>query len=927
MLNNDGSRMIPEQSRGSGLYVEHVARYRFAAALARGRRVLDCACGTGYGSRILREAGALDVIGVDIDPAAVEYARAHFSGEGIRYLVGDAARLERIEDRSIDLYVCLETIEHVADGEALVLAAARVLKPNGIFLCSTPNWEVSRAHNPFHVKELTLAEFRALLSTGFSDARVFFQRNYLATRIAPGTLDGEEKEADGRAIVISADELRESPEEAPYFLAAAANGPLPELMPRVDLGPPEATERDRRYIQNLEGGVAERDRAIAERDRAIAERDCAITELSRAGEETRALAGALRERVAEHEGTIDALGRRIKEEEAAHAASIEERNQYIQNLEGGVRERDDRIRDLEIAGSRREMVLALWLIQAGIRVNRLFGKIPTRAYRFLRDRWKQRAASAVAPAGGAPFFSVVVPVHNHSAYLEQAIESALGQTFADFECVIYDDASTEPEARRLLEQYAAHEKARVVFGDRNRGLSGALNQCIAHARGEYLAFLDCDDLLDRDALRKAAAVLAKESQAIDILYTNRMDIDERGEILRFWDFRNRAVGPPADELLKGMFCSHLKVIRREAFRCTGLYRSEYDSAQDYDMALRLSEGGVFRFLPESLYRHRVHRGQATQGSPALQEALAAKARAAALVRRSLARGELGKRVSIVILSLNRVADTKRCVEAVARHTPLSHEVLVVDNGSTEEALRDLRALASTDRSFRLHEAGRNLGCGGGRNLGVEMTGGEYVVFLDNDVEVSPGWLEKLLAEMETDERLAACCCRVIFPDGRIQYNGGAIRRGARRIRFDLIDTGKNAADLSSLETHDCDWIPGGATIFRREALVSFPYDTEIAGAYEDNDWSMRVRAAGYRLKNAPLAAVVHHHMDFNAAVRRDRHYLDARYNKETLERTLLGFYRKHGVFIDEEDLYRYLGYEGSDAFIERHAPEKRIASA
>jgi GT2 family glycosyltransferase/ubiquinone/menaquinone biosynthesis C-methylase UbiE len=905
--------MIPEQSRGSGLYVEHIARYRFAAALARGRRVLDCACGTGYGSWILRDAGALDVIGADIDPAAVEYARAHFSGEGIRYLVDDAARLERIEDRSIDLYVCLETIEHIADGEALIRAAARVLKPNGIFLCSTPNWEVSRVLNPFHVKELTLAEFRALLSIGFSATRFFLQRNYLATRIAPGPLDGEAKEADGRAPVLGADDLCESPEEAPYFLAAAGNEPLPELMPRVDLGPPEVTERDRRYIQNLEGGVAERDRAIAE--------------LAWAGEEARTLAGALREGVAEREGEIDDLKRRLEEQETAHAVSIEERNRYIQNLEGGVRERDDRIRDLEIAGSRREMILALRLIQAGIRVNRLFGKIPTRAYRFLRDRWKRRAAAAGAPGGGAPFFSIIVPVYNHSEYLKQAIESALGQTFADFECVLYDDASTEPEARGLLEQYAAHERAHVIFGDRNRGLSGALNQGIAHARGEYLAFLDCDDLLDRDALRKAAAVLAKEHKRIDVLYTNRLDIDERGAILRFWDFRNRAVGSPEDELLKGMFCSHLKVIRREAFRRTGLYRSEYDSAQDYDMALRLSEGGVFRFLPENLYRHRVHRGQATQGSPAFQEALAAKAREASLVRRSLARGEFGKRVSIVILSLNRVADTKRCVEAVARHTPLPHDVLVVDNGSTEEALRDLRALASTDRSFRLHEAGRNLGCGGGRNLGVEMTGGEYLVFLDNDIEVSPRWLEKLLAEMETDERLAACCCRVIFPDGRIQYNGGAIRRGARRIRFDLIDTGKNAADLSSLETHDCDWIPGGATIFRREALVPFPYDTMIAGAYEDNDWSMRVRAAGYRLKNAPLAAVVHHHMDFDAAVRRDRHYLDARYNKATLERTLLRFYRKHGVFIDEEDLYRYLGYEGSEAFIERHAPEKRIASA
>ena len=196
--------------------------------------------------------------------------------------------------------------------------------------------------------------------------------------------------------------------------------------------------------------------------------------------------------------------------------------------------------------------------------------------------------------------------------------------------------------------------------------------------------------------------------------------------------------------------------------------------------------------------------------------------------------------------------------------------------------------------------------------------GDYIVFLDNDIETKEGWLEHLVARMESDPKIAACCCRVLFPNGEVQFCGGGTRKGAERIRFDLLHTGKSAEDLSTLEEVDCDWVPGGATIFRRDVLEKFPYDTKMAGAYEDNDWSIRVREAGYRLVNAPLATVIHHHLNFNPAVKGDKHYIDQRYNKERLEKTLVYFYRKHGLFIDEEDLYTSIGYKNSATFMEKH---------
>ncbi|MFH1277632.1 MAG: glycosyltransferase [Candidatus Eisenbacteria bacterium] len=909
----EGIRMVPDECEGTGLHLEHLCRYRYAARFAAGRRVLDCASGAGYGSRILREAGALSVTAIDVDPRAVSYGRERYGAGGIEFRVDDVTRLATVEDGSIDLYICFETIEHVRDGESVVREARRVLKEDGLFLCSTPNWEVSRCQNPHHAREYRLGEFRALLAGQFGDLEILFQRNYVAARIAPSPGAAAREEA----YVIQEEGIDDDPAEAPYFVAFASRRGVAATGRHALLGPAEMTEKDRRYIQNLEGGVEERDREL--------ERVRSEAEARSAGLEARIVEG--KRAIEERDAKIRALQEEGEVRQGAHDAEIESQNRYIQNLEGGVRERDARIRDLEIVQSRRETVLALRLVQLGIRVNRLFGRIPTRTYRFLRSALAREGTPILPSSSDRPLFSILIPVYENFSFLRESIESALGQSFDDFECVIYDDASPDTGVRALLEAYRGHEKASVHFGEENLGLSRALNRCIALSRGRYLAFLDCDDALERDALAKVARRIQRgEGGAADFFYSNRIDVNEAGDVLRFWDFTNRTFGPPAEELLNGMFCSHLKVIRREVLHETGLFRKEFDSAQDYDMTLRLSEGHAFEFIPDVLYRHRVHRSQTTAGSLELQKSLAVRAKETAILRRRVRAGEWSGTVSLVVLSLNRLEDTKRCIRSIARHTPLPHEVIVVDNGSEEASLEGLREFAAADGTFRLHEAGENLRCGGGRNRGVGLARGQYVVFLDNDIEVSAGWLEALIVEMESDERLAACCCRVVFPNGEIQFNGGRTRRGASRIRFDLVDTGKSLSDISAMESRECDWVPGGATIFRRALLEKHPYDTDLGGAYEDNDWSLRVRKEGNRLRNCPLATVIHHHMNFNPEVRKDRHYVGARYDRSELEKTLLHFYKKHGAFIDEEDLYRFVGYEGSEQFMEKHGSEGTFVS-
>ena len=154
---------------------QHVARYRWTAGYAGGKRVLDLASGAGYGSGILRAGDARWVVSADLSPEAFREAALPASGAGaLRGVLADASRLP-FRDASFDLYASFETIEHVEDDRAVVREARRVLAPGGIFLCSTPEREVispgrtleDRPDNPFHVREYARSEFESLLRTGF----------------------------------------------------------------------------------------------------------------------------------------------------------------------------------------------------------------------------------------------------------------------------------------------------------------------------------------------------------------------------------------------------------------------------------------------------------------------------------------------------------------------------------------------------------------------------------------------------------------------------------------------------------------------------------------------------------------------------------------------------------------------------------------
>ncbi len=182
-------RMVPERASGRTFW-EHVARYRFARAFVKGKRVLDIACGEGYGTAALARAGAESVIGVDRSAEVCAQARSKY---GLDARPGDAQAIP-LPDQSVDLVVSFETIEHVTEPATFLDECARVLVPEGTLIVSTPNRPVYSGlnhRNPFHCIEFDEHEFTKLIQSRFRTVRLFTQYPQSAAWWNPRSLAAE----------------------------------------------------------------------------------------------------------------------------------------------------------------------------------------------------------------------------------------------------------------------------------------------------------------------------------------------------------------------------------------------------------------------------------------------------------------------------------------------------------------------------------------------------------------------------------------------------------------------------------------------------------------------------------------------------------------------------------------------------------------
>lgn len=172
-----GERMI-EHEGSRAEWISHQCRYRFAGAFVEGKHVIDIACGSGYGSRILAASNAKEVTGVDISEEAVEFARKHYQHPALRFFHGDSER-KLFDDGSFDIITSFETIEHLNSPEAFLENAIQLLRADGTLIISTPNLDAlfgeRTSFSPYHIHEFHFAEFDTLLHQYFTEIEYYWQ--------------------------------------------------------------------------------------------------------------------------------------------------------------------------------------------------------------------------------------------------------------------------------------------------------------------------------------------------------------------------------------------------------------------------------------------------------------------------------------------------------------------------------------------------------------------------------------------------------------------------------------------------------------------------------------------------------------------------------------------------------------------------------
>lgn len=494
-------------------------------------------------------------------------------------------------------------------------------------------------------------------------------------------------------------------------------------------------------------------------------------------------------------------------------------------------------------------------------------------------RWLRRQSSEpVRQLAYYPLFSVVIPVYNTTTeQLEECFQSVLAQTYENFELILVDDHSSWENVVPVLQKYEEHEKVRVIYRSTNGHISVATNDGIAAATGDYIIFMDCDDTIEPDALFAFAEKL-NEDPKLDFLYSDEDKLTEDGKI------QHRPFFKPdwsPDLFLNTMYTNHLAVYRTSIVKEAGGLRTAYNGSQDYDFTLRFlekSDNTRVGHVPKILYHWRERKESVAFAMSSKNYASeAARYAKEDYIRRCGLKAHLeyidgmsqyrivyevvdSPLVSIIIPSKDHPNIVRQCVESIRNFTNYPHyEVIVVDNGSSEENRDRIAAYLSQVHAKYLYEPAEfnfSKMC----NWGADQAEGEYLLFLNDDIEVfQPQWLERMLGQAQ-QKHVGAVGAKLYYPEStRMQHEGVANQAEGPCHSFMTLDDrvpyyfGWNWMD------RDCIGVTGACLMVAREKFREVGgFDENLPVTYNDVKLCFALHRKGYYNVIRNDAAAYHH---------------------------------------------------------------------
>ena len=463
-----------------------------------------------------------------------------------------------------------------------------------------------------------------------------------------------------------------------------------------------------------------------------------------------------------------------------------------------------------------------------------------------------------------PLVSILTPVFNTPvSWLGEAVDSVLAQVYENWELLLIDDGSTATDLLGALPALAARDRRIcLVRLESHQGISAALNKGLDVAEGQWLTFLDHDDVLEPDALFQNVRLL-QESSEVDLIYSDEDKLTEAG-------FDSPILKPDwsPDFFLSCNYLCHMIFLRRDLVREVGGFQRQFDGSQDYDLLLRVSERtNRIQHIPRVLYHWR--RSENSSASDVRQKPGQLEASWRAIEAHLERRGEPAhvtvdwrthafcvrrqllepRKISVIIPSSQDPESLKEFVERLISKTSYpNYEIVIVQVGQ-----RDKVHEAGTD--FRVLHFPNAANDSAAKNYAVAQTDSPWLLFLDDNVEaIDPDWLTIMTEHVQRPE-VGAVGARLINPNGTIEHAGLVLGvNGIAQSAFHGFPAEHPGVNRQLQMTRNYSAVSGACLLMRREVFQQIGgFDEKLSGALADVDLCLKMRRAGYLIVYTPLA--------------------------------------------------------------------------
>lgn len=502
----------------------------------------------------------------------------------------------------------------------------------------------------------------------------------------------------------------------------------------------------------------------------------------------------------------------------------------------------------------------------------------------IRPRDRRAITKHIGQLTHRPLLSVVMPVYETPPkLLRQALESVCSQLYPNWELCIADDASPSPHIASILAEFAKRDsRIKWIRRDKNGNISEATNSALALASGEFVAFMDHDDLLAEQALYEVAVEISSHPDA-DLIYSDEDCINDAGK--RFSPHFKTDWNP--ELFLCYNMISHLGVYRRTIIERIGGCRPGFEGSQDYDLALRFSRETVpskIRHIPSVLYHWRRSSEQTSFSQTKIDRCLAAARLSktqhlAALgqtahvdahpllrhwdwVRRTLPTAL--PLVSIIIPTRNKADLLRRCLEGVLNKTNYDNfEVIVIDHQSDQSEAIELLRLYSRDSRVKIMPYSGEFNYSDMNNKAVSLASGTLLAFLNNDVEViNPDWLSEMVA-LAVIETYGVVGAKLLYADTTVQHCGVLLLPdGGGGHLFGKIEANDPGYFGRAVLPSNLSAVTGACIVLRKSVFVDVGgfNSVDLKVSYNDIDLCLKVAARGFFNVWTPRALLYHHEM-------------------------------------------------------------------